>query len=207
MADRVAWVGADGLSDVRARRRGFVRQVDQLGRSRLHAKGELIGINACFDFGIAVPRAGIVRVYDINDMFECAELLARRRVPKGPRLAIITNAGGPAIIATDALVNLGMRMAELSENSLEALSGFLPAEASVANPIDMIASANATSYRKALEILLEDDGVDRCRGRCAGRSSLGSPGRLRAPRRAARGRRCGGRRRHGRRDRRHPVQP
>ena len=107
-----------------------------------------------------LAQCGVLRAGSIEELFAVAKALNSCPLPAGDRVAILTNAGGPAIIATDALVNLGMRMADLSEASLEALSGFLPAEASVANPIDMIASANATSYRKALEILLEDEGVD-----------------------------------------------
>ena len=107
-----------------------------------------------------LAQCGVLRAGSIEELFAVAKALNSCPLPSGDRVAVLTNAGGPAIIATDALVNLNLRMAELSGESIRRLEEFLPDEASVANPIDMIASANATSYRKALEILLEDDGVD-----------------------------------------------
>jgi acetyltransferase len=73
---------------------------------------------------------------------------------------VVTNAGGPAIMATDACVNLGLQMATLSAETRAALAAFLPPEASVSNPVDMIASATAESYRRTLEVVMADDGVD-----------------------------------------------
>jgi acetyl coenzyme A synthetase (ADP forming)-like protein len=107
-----------------------------------------------------LAQCGVLRAGSIEELFGVAKALNSCPLPKGDRVAILTNAGGPAIIATDALVNLNLQMAELSQTALEKLARFLPAEASVANPIDMIASATAAGYRRALEILLEDDGVD-----------------------------------------------
>jgi acyl-CoA synthetase (NDP forming) len=107
-----------------------------------------------------LAQCGVLRAGSIEELFAVAKALNSCPLPAGDRVAVLTNAGGPAIIATDALVNLDLRMAALSDSSLKQLGEFLPAEASVANPIDMIASATATGYRRALEILLEDDGVD-----------------------------------------------
>ncbi len=80
--------------------------------------------------------------------------------PRGKRVAIVTNAGGPAILCTDACVNLGLEIAALSQSTLDALAAFLPPEASIANPIDMIASATPEGYSKALRAILADEQVD-----------------------------------------------
>ncbi|MDH3254963.1 MAG: CoA-binding protein, partial [Acidobacteriota bacterium] len=107
-----------------------------------------------------LTQCGVLRANSIEELFAVARALNRCPLPKGDRVAILTNAGGPAIMATDALVNLNLEMAPLSEATRTRLVEFLPSEASVANPIDMIASATAADYRQALEILLADDTVD-----------------------------------------------
>jgi acetyl coenzyme A synthetase (ADP forming)-like protein len=107
-----------------------------------------------------LAQCGVLRAGSIEELFGVSKALNSCPLPAGDRVAVLTNAGGPAIIATDALVNLNLQMADLSETTLQRLADFLPAEASVANPVDMIASATASGYRRALEILLEDEGVD-----------------------------------------------
>ena len=107
-----------------------------------------------------LEQCGVLRANTIEELFDVARALDRCPLPAGPRVAILSNAGGPAIMATDACVNQGLKVAELSQVSLTALRAFLPAEASISNPIDMIASANPEGYAKALEILLADDQVD-----------------------------------------------
>jgi acetyl coenzyme A synthetase (ADP forming)-like protein len=107
-----------------------------------------------------LAQCGVLRAGSIEELFGVAKALNSCPLPAGNRVAILTNAGGPAIIATDALVNLDLRIAEISETSRNLLSEFLPPEASVVNPVDMIASATAESYRRALTVLLEDEGVD-----------------------------------------------
>ena len=107
-----------------------------------------------------LEQCGVLRANTIEELFDVARALDRCPLSAGPRVAILSNAGGPAIMATDACVNQGLQMADLSESSLAALREFLPAEASVSNPIDMIASANPPGYAKALEILLADEQVD-----------------------------------------------
>jgi acetyl coenzyme A synthetase (ADP forming)-like protein len=107
-----------------------------------------------------LEQCGVLRANTIEELFDVARALDRCPLPSGPRVAILSNAGGPAIMATDACVNQGLQMATLSETSLAGLANFLPAEASIANPIDMIASANPEGYVTALEILLADDLVD-----------------------------------------------
>ena len=107
-----------------------------------------------------LQQCGVLRANTIDELFGVARALDRCPLPAGDRVGIVTNAGGPAIMATDACVNLGLEMAELSPATRETLQSFLPAEASVGNPVDMIASAAEGEYARALTALLEDDGVD-----------------------------------------------
>lgn len=107
-----------------------------------------------------LDRCGVLRAATIEELFDVARALDRCPLPAGPRVAILTNAGGPAIMATDACVDLGLEIAPLAEGTRERLAAQLPAEASVQNPVDMIASANAESYRRSLETLLVDPNVD-----------------------------------------------
>ncbi len=96
----------------------------------------------------------------MSDMFDCAELLARHKIPKGPRLAIITNAGGPGVMATDALLERGGTLAELSKETLARLNEQLPSAWSHGNPIDVLGDASPERLGKALQLVLEDRGVD-----------------------------------------------
>lgn len=107
-----------------------------------------------------LEKCGVVRVATIDELFNLAIAFDAQPLPPGSRVAIVTNAGGPAIMATDAIVNAGMQLASLTEKTKERLRAFLPAEASVHNPVDMIASANEISYRQALQWVLQDDNVD-----------------------------------------------
>ncbi|HUF77931.1 MAG TPA: acetate--CoA ligase family protein, partial [Thermoanaerobaculia bacterium] len=107
-----------------------------------------------------LERCGVVRANTIEELFDLAVALDRCPLARGSRVAIVTNAGGPAIMATDACVNLGLEIAELSEATRAKLRQLLPAEASVANPVDMIASATAEQYAQSLAIVLEDPAVD-----------------------------------------------
>ncbi len=107
-----------------------------------------------------LEQCGVLRANTIEELFDVARALDRCPLPHGPRVAILSNAGGPAIMATDACVNQGLQMATLSDASLAGLADFLPAEASITNPIDMIASANPDGYAKALEFLQADEQVD-----------------------------------------------
>ncbi|HRC87860.1 MAG TPA: CoA-binding protein, partial [Thermoanaerobaculia bacterium] len=107
-----------------------------------------------------LDQCGVLRADTIDDLFDAARAFDRCPMPEGDRVAIVTNAGGPAIMATDACVNLGLKMAQLAPATRTALAAFLPPEASLANPVDMIASANEESYRKSLELVLADPGVD-----------------------------------------------
>ena len=107
-----------------------------------------------------LERCGVLRANTIEELFDVARALDRCPLPAGDRVGIVTNAGGPAIMATDACVNLGLKIAQLAEGTAAALRAFLPREASVANPVDMIASATAESYARTLKAVLDDPGVD-----------------------------------------------
>jgi acetate---CoA ligase (ADP-forming) len=107
-----------------------------------------------------LEQCGVLRANTIEELFDVARALARCPLPGGFRVGIVTNAGGPGIMATDACVNLGLHMAELSDATRAALRSFLPPEASVANPVDMIASATVEHYARSLAAVLDDPEVD-----------------------------------------------
>ena len=108
----------------------------------------------------AFERAGIVRVTEMADMFDCASLLARERLPRGERLAIVTNAGGLGVMATDALIARRGVLAKLSDDTMSALNGLLPPCWSHSNPVDVIGDAPAERVARAVEVVLGDEGVD-----------------------------------------------
>lgn len=120
--------------------------------------GALTGESAVYD--AAFKRAGIVCVDEIADLFNCAEVLGKQPNPKGPNLAIITNAGGPGVMSTDALIARGGKLAALSSKMLDALNRILPPFWSKANPIDILGDAKADRYKVVVEACLEDDAVD-----------------------------------------------
>jgi acetate---CoA ligase (ADP-forming) len=105
-------------------------------------------------------QAGVIRTTTLEELFDVASVLASQPVPTGRRVAILTNAGGPGILAADACEAQGLTLPLLSDDTVAELRSFLPAAASVGNPVDMIASATAEHYRRALTALLRDDRVD-----------------------------------------------
>jgi len=105
-------------------------------------------------------QAGVVRTDTLAELFDVASLLANQPLPKGRRVGIITNAGGPAILCADACEARGLEVPVLSEDSQAKLRAFLPAGASAGNPVDMIASAPAEHYRQAIEIAGSDENID-----------------------------------------------
>jgi len=107
-----------------------------------------------------LEQCGVLRANTIEELFDIARALARSPLPAGPRVGIVTNAGGPAIMATDACINLGLQLAQLAPATVAELRRFLPAEASFGNPVDMIASAGAEAYGRTLAAVLDDPGVD-----------------------------------------------
>jgi acetyltransferase len=120
--------------------------------------GAMAGVDAVYD--AAFKRAGMVRVYQAEDMFDCAELLARHRPPPGPRLAIVTNAGGPGVMATDELLERRGTLAELAPETVEELTAVLPAHWSHGNPVDVLGDAGPDRFAKALDIVVNDRNVD-----------------------------------------------
>jgi acetyltransferase len=136
----------------------------KVGRSQEGAKaalyhtGSITGNNQIFD--AAFKRAGVLRVGSITELFDCAKNLSMQRRPTGDRLAIITNAGGPGVIATDALIDQKGNLADLSPETLEYLNENMPRFWSRGNPIDLLADADALRYRKALKSCLRDQNVD-----------------------------------------------
>lgn len=134
------------------------------GRTEAAAKaaashtGSLAGSDEVLD--AAFRRCGVLRVDTISEVFYMAEVLAKQPRPKGPRLTIVTNAGGPGVLATDALIRRGGTLAELSPQTLAALDTFLPAPWSHANPIDVLGDAGAERYAKTLEVAAKDPNSD-----------------------------------------------
>ena len=105
-------------------------------------------------------QSGVIREYSLKDLFATAKVFANCPIPKGDRVAIITNSGGPGIMATDAICEHGMQIAKISDETKEKLRSFLPSAASVKNPIDMIASAPIEHYKQTLETVIADENVD-----------------------------------------------
>ena len=134
------------------------------GRSEAGAKaaashtGAMLGNDRAYD--AAFERAGIIRVDTLAELFDCAEALAKQRRPKSNRLAIMTNAGGPGVMAADALAKLGYKPVALREETIAALSQVLPSQWSHNNPVDILGDATAERYQKAAEILLKAEEVD-----------------------------------------------
>jgi acetyltransferase len=120
--------------------------------------GALAGGDAVYS--AAFRRAGIVRVDTIDALFAAAETLARTRRLRGERLVILTNGGGPGVMAVDALIMGQGKLAVLSPATIEQLNQILPATWSQANPVDIIGDATPERYQAALKVLLDDSGVD-----------------------------------------------
>lgn len=111
-------------------------------------------------FKTAMRQAGITIAKDVNQMFNLMMGFSWAKIPQGKRVAIITNAGGPGIIATDEIIKSGLEMAEISEDSIKAMRQLLPDNASLHNPIDVIGDALAERYKAPIDILMKDEGVD-----------------------------------------------
>jgi acetyltransferase len=120
--------------------------------------GALAGSEAAFD--AAFSKAGVLRAETAEQMFDWARALENCPLPCGKRMGILTNAGGPGVIAADALETNGLLLSQLAESTRTALSAALPPSASVHNPVDMLASASPSQYAACLNILLQDDNVD-----------------------------------------------
>ena len=120
--------------------------------------GSLAGTDVAY--GAAFKRAGVIRAENFEHLFDVATALAMQPLPEGDRVAIITNAGGPGIMAADAVENCGLQVAKLSGDTADALRKQLPAAASVINPIDVLGDADPDRYALALDIAQDDPTVD-----------------------------------------------
>ena len=120
--------------------------------------GALTGSDDVLD--AAFRRCGVLRVQNIADLFYMAEVLSKQPRPRGPRLAIVTNAGGPAVLATDSLMATGGELAALSQGTLEELDRFLSPHWSHSNPVDVLADADSERYVKAIDIVANDPAGD-----------------------------------------------
>jgi acetyltransferase len=105
-------------------------------------------------------RAGVARVYNIGNIFDFTDFIGRKRIPKGPNLAIVTNAGGPGVMATDSLIVKGGHLCELSKETMSKLNEVLPKFWSHNNPVDVLGDALPARIAQATEIVLNDSGVD-----------------------------------------------
>jgi len=138
--------------------------VIKAGRTQAAAKaaashtGALTGSDEVLE--AAFRRTGVLRVNDISDLFAMADVLSKQPRPKGPNLTIVTNAGGPGVLATDALIVYGGNLTELSEQTFAALNQLLPAHWSRNNPVDILGDADPQRYAKALEIVAADPKAD-----------------------------------------------
>jgi acetyltransferase len=120
--------------------------------------GALTGSDDVLD--AAFRRCGVLRVNAISDLFYMAEALSKQPRPAGPHLAIVTNSGGPAVLATDALIANGGELAELSNETMQSLNSFLPAAWSHGNPVDILGDSGPERFAKALEIVGNDPACD-----------------------------------------------
>jgi acetyltransferase len=127
-------------------------------RAAFSHTGALAGTEAVVD--TLFEQGGVLRVETMSDLFTLATAFAHQPLPRGNRVAILTNAGGPAIMATDACATLGLDVAELPAATQEALRAVLVPEASVRNPVDMVAAAGPEAYARALAILRDAPAVD-----------------------------------------------
>ncbi|HRT59291.1 MAG TPA: CoA-binding protein, partial [Candidatus Paceibacterota bacterium] len=138
--------------------------VIKVGRTEAAAKaaashtGSLTGSDEVLH--AAFRRTGVLRVDTIAELFHMSEVLAKQPRPQGPRLTIITNAGGPGVLATDMLISSGGELADLSKETFDALNSFLPAAWSHNTPVDVLGDAGADRYAKAVEVAAKDPNSD-----------------------------------------------
>lgn len=117
--------------------------------------GAIAGSDQAYD--AAFRQTGVIRVHDVASLFNLATCFSTQPLPKGPNLAIITNSGGPGILAADATEKSGLNLSSLTARTSKALREFLPAYASLYNPIDIIGDASAERYARTLEVVAKDE--------------------------------------------------
>lgn len=120
--------------------------------------GALAGSDLAYD--IAFRQTGVIRAQTMQDLFDLAVAFVKQPVPGGNRVAIVTNSGGPGIIATDGVERYGLQMARFNKETIELLRGSLPHEANIYNPVDVLGDARTDRYRAALEAVLSDENTD-----------------------------------------------
>ncbi len=128
------------------------------GRAASSHTGALAGSDIAVD--ALFRQAGVIRVNTIEEMFNAAKNLSQQPLPNGPRLAILTNAGGPGVLAADAAISYGLSVSPLSEATRRKLAQFLPEEASLENPVDVMETATGELFGKALAAILNDEAID-----------------------------------------------
>jgi acetyltransferase len=133
-------------------------RTEQAARAASSHTGALTGSDEVLD--AALRRCGVLRVRRISDLFYMAEALSKQPRPQGPRLAIVSNVGGPGVLATDSLIAEGGELAELSAETLARLDAILPRHWSRQNPIDIIGNASPERFAQTLELVSHDRGVD-----------------------------------------------
>jgi acetyltransferase len=133
-------------------------RTEAAARAAASHTGSLTGSDEVLD--AAFRRVGVLRVNSISEVFDMAEVLSKQPRPKGPRLAILTNAGGPGVLATDALIENKGELAPLSAETMAALDAILPAAWSHSNPIDILGDAYPRRYASSLEITAKDPNID-----------------------------------------------
>ena len=133
-------------------------RTEAAGKAAASHTGSLTGSDEVLD--AAFRRSGVLRVDSISDLFDMAEILGKQPRPKGPRLTVVTNAGGPGVLATDALIGGGGELAEISPETMEKLNESLPAPWSHGNPVDVLGDADPERYAKTLEIAAQDPESD-----------------------------------------------
>jgi len=148
--------------------RGFARtkpiivlKAGKFQESTIAAKshtGAMVGEDFYYD--AIFRRAGVVRVEEIEELFNCASIMNTAQLPKGPNLAIVTNAGGPAVLATDALIGRGGKLAQLSKTTISSLNSFLPPNWSKSNPVDILGDSDSQRYAQTMDVIVKDPGVD-----------------------------------------------
>ncbi|MBN1485118.1 MAG: acetate--CoA ligase [Chloroflexia bacterium] len=120
--------------------------------------GSLAGSERAYE--AAFRQCGIIRADSVQDLFDFAELFSYQPMLRGDRIAIVTNAGGPGILATDMLERAGLELARFGKDTIEAMRPYLPSTANLYNPVDVIGDARSDRYRAAMEAVLQDAGVD-----------------------------------------------
>ena len=133
-------------------------RTEQAAKAAASHTGSLTGSDEVLQ--AAFQRVGVLRVETISELFDMAEVLAKQPRPKGPRLAIVTNAGGPGVLATDALITSGAQLANLTPETMAALNKILPPTWSHNNPVDIIGDAGAELYAQASELAVKDPNTD-----------------------------------------------